>query len=133
MRDITFRAWDKKSKTMEYASFDKILLGLKHSIFFLTQSVIMQYTGLKDKNGKEIYEGDIVEVIANNQFKGKRFVIKYQKEWGGFIADEGFDRKRGYGDLFFLAKNKKWHENDKLGCDEIKVIGNIYENPELLK
>ena len=89
---------------------------------------LLQYTGLKDKNGKgrwskEIYEGDIIE-----DKRGERFVVKYQQEWGAFIADQGDS-----GELFFLSQNKKWSGDDKLSASGIKVIGNVFENPELLE
>jgi uncharacterized phage protein (TIGR01671 family) len=74
---------------------------------------IMQYTGLKDKNDKEIYEGDIVE------WKGERFKVSYKqdKHYIGYIATKD-DTKLSYIHI--------WYDN-------IEIIGNIYENPDLLK
>lgn len=72
---------------------------------------LMQYTGLKDKNGKEIYEGDIL----NNYIIGVNFEIKWLNQDAGFYA---------------LAYNYHYDPND--WCIKGEVIGNIYENPELL-
>jgi len=69
-----------------------------------------QYTGLKDKNGKEIYEGDIVQIISS----GKIHEIIYHKCSFGIILNN---------DVFAPIY---WHE-------DINVIGNIHENPELIK
>ena len=83
----------------------------------------MQFTGLKDKNGKEIYEGDIVQ--TKNKFDK---VVQEREITFGELVDynEGYKIKVGIG---FNIHNK-----DK-GCFEYteEVIGNIYENPNLLK
>ena len=115
MRDYRFRAWDKRFNTMRY--------GNPMSIFYLNNSdhELMQYTGLHDKNGKEIYEGDIVKV---NGWNGKN-IIKYYKEWAGFGLD-GSDWKMSYIHTPFEDSRKGFNV-------EYEVIGNIYDNPELLK
>ena len=77
----------------------------------------MQFTGLKDKNGKEIYEGDIVktnETFSKNIIKKVEWIIKIS---GWNIHPEHIGKK----------------PTEKMHCSHLEVIGNIYENPELLK
>ena len=80
--------------------------------------ILMQSTGIKDKNGVEIYEGDIVETVYNGEvFAG---VVVYDLSEVDFKVTDG---KEKYGRNFqYLAGN-----------DENEVLGNIYENPELLE
>lgn len=78
--------------------------------------VVMQFTGLKDKTGKEIYEGDIVEADSENgEVKG---IVR----WDGIRA--AFYIRFGEYDLYFPSGPKP---------ERFIVIGSIYENPELLK
>jgi len=115
MRPIKFRAWDKRatSKQLEhprtrmvYCSLEAICRG-NITLFDYQNWIIMLSTGLLDKNGKEIYEGDFVE----DDMKQKEAVVMEYGEW------------RVYGrSLWQESKSKR-----------IEVIGNIYENPELLK
>ncbi len=127
MRPIKFRAWDKKTKEFRQDNFTdptdndtKMLLvdmngtcwveGNKTGIDDVSDRfILMQYTGLKDKQSKEIYEGDIVESSLD---KEERDVITFKG--GEFNAHE---LGTGSSDL----------EN------YFKVIGNIYENKELLE
>ena len=86
--------------------------------------VIMQFTGLKDKNGKEIYEGDILEHIVKHNPKqmGKTFrnTVEY---FNGNICGWRIRNKS-----FHFKLTENWLFNQ-----EPEVIGNIHENPELLK
>ncbi|HDR3343509.1 TPA: hypothetical protein QCN45_001218 [Bacillus cereus] len=75
---------------------------------------VMQYTGLKDKNGKEIYEGDILEFSGNVVALG---IVKYNENFATFQACNG---------------NSGWLFGNESGTN-IEILGNIYENPELVK
>jgi len=99
MREIKFRAWNPKTKEI----IDNIFLVPGES----TENV-MQYTGLKDRNGKEIYEGDIVKDEGVVFKKDAAFQVKNYPLMNFFI--EGFEDKKS----------------------KLEVIGNIHENPELL-
>ena len=86
----------------------------------------MQYTGLKDKNGKEIYEGDIISYKALKE-KRKDKIFRNVIEWANYSGTLGWiirgNDKRVY---IPLNSNQVFNHN-------IEIIGNIYENPELLK
>lgn len=127
MRTIAFRAWDTKNKRMEYKP--KIAVPLNpfplNDIFFQLDTVWMQNTGLSDRNGKEIYEGDIIQ--AHPHYDGDKVgigVVIYEPENISFIIEE-----RG--------ATPKWTFNGPEGTNwmqnYIEVIGNCFENPELLK
>lgn len=135
MRPIKFRAWDRKSKKMRTVDDLKNLWTLCNhggevktipNVIVINQSYkgddlelvvdkdcdLMQYTGLKDKTGKEIYAGDLLKDEQGNigkvfwQNSQAHFAINWQRKDGSYDTDCCF----GYGE----------------------VIGNIYENPELL-
>lgn len=118
-REIKFRAWDKENEEMYDVAMIDVETGevayTDHPTGYnadalLEQVELMQYTGLKDKNGKEIYEGDVIKAesrLWQADFKDGCFV--------------GVD-----------FKNVAWDELVNIGYGETEVIGNIYENPELL-
>lgn len=122
MREIKFRAWDKQEKKMQYNDDITIMvkwttdepLPLNRNFEENDLQLMLQYTGLKDKNGKEIYEGDIVEY--------------FEEYMDGSMDDESQIEEIEYIDgCFYPIGNSLYSGNN------IEVIGNIYENPELLE
>lgn len=89
-----------------------------------------QYTGLKDKTGKEIYEGDIIKNYwynCNGKFIGGLYVVKF----GEHLTSLDYYACAAYG--WYAANNEETHTLHNLPQDNgIEVIGNIHENPELL-
>lgn len=117
MRDIKFRAWDSLGGKM-YSWTELLNQNLKN-IFTIPEQCgysIMQYTGLKDKNGKEIYEGDVVKVFTNKEWRIG--IIIY--EHSGFTIDVTNNKELEYGRTSIIE-------------NLTEVIGNIYDNPELLE
>lgn len=124
MREIKFRAWDKKTKIMidlvkmtPLSVDSKLLPGV--FLPFEDNWELMQYTGLKDKNGKEIYEGDTVRLGEGSKGyetrPGKAAIIYRSAQYFAQHTDGG------------------WFRMGSMNPENIEVIGNIYENPELLE
>ncbi len=114
MREIKFRAWDGERKKMFCPTKEDGNLGFFHIIanWDYSKREIMQYIGLKDKNGVEIYEGDIIKGYKN-------FTVKY-----GLHYYEG-----GYESIgFYLSHNGSPNIEDyHFEWEDCEVIGNIYE------
>ena len=118
MREIKFRAWAVASHCMFYPNWethDGILSEIPNTI-------LMQYTGLKDKNGTEIYEKDVLNVCNGSinliPWMDKLYEVKYQLNKGWNIC------------MFCWDKTGKSVMDSTHWCE---VVGNIYKNPELLK
>ena len=123
-REIKFAFWNKQKKEMwSVQSVDWKIREVCNGgdIASLDDGILLQYTGLKDKNGKEIYEGDILKHIP--AFEANYFV-KYLT--GGFYLCPD---NKDYGEYFASLFAGYDYKNQ---CNSIEIIGNIYENPELL-
>ena len=123
MREIKFRAWDTKAKQMHYEPKEDGFLDGIHPTFVLHYRLfpphdarfeLMQFTGLKDKNGKEIYEGDVVNYDRESFANGLTGLV----EWSG--------------SGFYIAKHIQLVTLVEKFNSDIEIIGNIHENPELL-
>lgn len=148
-REIKFRVWEPLNKNMHFLNFalyenkghvNHWVLPLNHqccsdknyTIMNLNNVEIMQYTGLKDKNGKEIYEGDILRCKCLKKCKLDSYaekVIQYKNsliEWWESGCNLGYRLRDSKGKTMMI---KPTH----LRTMEVEVIGNIYENPELLE
>jgi uncharacterized phage protein (TIGR01671 family) len=133
MRSIKFRAWDNETRKMysiralffnDDGSISGILSDPEMGGVFLGQKthvdgkyyddfILMQNVGFLDKNGSEIFEGDIYE----------GYVIRYAANLHEFLG----------GEAGWFYERDGWESFNKLECDEdIEIIGNIYENPELM-
>ncbi len=121
-RLFKFRAWDKKANGWN----NNVKIDKDGSLYPMTeedkydwsidclQLIIMQYTGLKDKNAKEIYEGDII-TCENYTMYGGKYKVCWRQDFMAFMFD------------LELVSPDYLHD-----AEGIEVIGNIYENPQLL-
>lgn len=116
-RTIKFRAWDKTNNRFVFARLEKDGWHIVDDIRNCGElSDWEQYTGLKDKNGKEIWEGDIVKF-------GAQLGSVAEVKW--LIKNAGFLVKDKWGDWQWLY--------DVVASTNCEIIGNIYENPDLLE
>lgn len=136
MRPIRFRVWDNHiRKFIEHRQKDKLIkrqfgFGTRKTLILTQQQfTFLEYTGLTDKNGREIYEGDIVRLINATGFTSLAevknndgcFDVEFQK---GLAVFDGvhhqYTKYRDYVKVY-------------VANHAIEIIGNIYENPELLE
>ena len=126
-REIKFRAWNGNNIVDLYQTTPLALKDdLKIDGVFVPFGVnweIMQYTGLKDKKGVEIYEGDICK--ANNWTLDENFILDIEEEY--FIGNVYFSNH-----WFGFAISENGSDSPICHIAELEVIGNIYENPDLL-
>ncbi len=140
MEEIKFRAWlwkhlkvvdvtriDFEAQEITYQEIDfEYDDVIREKIALFKDISLLQYTGLKDKNGTKIFVGDIIKqtyIYENNfEFFTKEIilVVKYEKEWCQFILDHSKD------------PDGNWDSFCEVDLEELEVIGNIYENRDLL-
>ena len=117
MREIKFRAWDKLNKEMfnvEIMDFQERKVYRDTVSYCKFENIeLMQYTGLKDRNNKEIYEGDIIFL------HGSKYKVIFKTEGARFVLrNNEFELE-----ITFINNNN----------ERMEIIGNIYENPELME
>jgi uncharacterized phage protein (TIGR01671 family) len=127
-RETKFRAWDTERKKMYGLDTEQFGFQFKKDgwayhdygaecIYTTSRTgVLMQYTGLKDKNGKEIYEGDIVKMKEEYSDKIYNTKVEWSEQFAGFSPYVDYD-----SDCDIYTEGR-----------DTEVIGNIYENTELL-
>ena len=131
MREILFRGKRTINGDWVYGDFvhGNERKSLRDSIFVydsetqsfndyeINPSTLGQYTGMKDKNGKLIFEGDIVKTDKFSE-PNKQYIIKYDLQFGAFIGQDRYN-------VYFVTFDGN--------SGEFEVFGNIYDNPELLE
>lgn len=115
-REIKFRAWTPNYGGVmrtpnELFIVGGVVIGANIGLIDAAGITLMQYTGLLDKNGKEIYEGDILRVNIGGDVQDSLYEVKDMRE------------------LFSEFR----HDDSYYQFYEVEIVGNIYENPELLK
>jgi uncharacterized phage protein (TIGR01671 family) len=131
-REIKFRVWSKETKSFLHA--DDIAICNNGNVLIydwhhdygkswgpsFDNHAIQQYTGLKDRNGVEIYEGDVIESFYSGKYPEpiEVHVVKAETRCGGFSP-------------FVDKYDTEWYAGE-FEQPNIEVIGNLYENPELL-
>ena len=128
MREILFRGkridngeWVEgyfvNLRLIHYQKHQPIITDNNAVSYDVDPSTVGQYTGLCDKNGKKIFEGDIVKTDKFSE-PNKQYIIKYDLQFGAFIGQDRYN-------LYFVT-----FDGDG---GEFEVIGNIHDNPELLE
>ena len=128
MREIRFKAWDKVNGEM--IPWNRLLNGHNLRNVFMRPEmcglILMQFTGLKDKNGVGIYEGDIVKVISDYGWEDVSDVI-----FG--LTDKRYGSCPAFCMPMVETESNSFSEVFDSGDYEVEVIGNIYQNKDLLE
>lgn len=121
-REIKFRGWNGRRWTREYTLNEMLCEYLENNGL---KEKWVQYTGLKDKNGKEIYEGDICYPVRNTEPYVVAFGTHETCEGDYYSSTaHGFYLKAVYPEPYIAERSLPYYSG-------IEIIGNIYENPEL--
>jgi len=132
MKDIKFRAWDKEYRQMQYVGqmhfshprgttpnvLEYICLDKHDTLYYADKFILMQFIGLKDKNGVEAYHKDI---CSGKWPYSDKCIIEWDNKRCGFYL-------KPIGGTNFCAYDKGY----KLNANKFEIIGNVHENPDLL-
>lgn len=118
MRDIKFRVWTGNQMLSAFTLFD-----IQNELASVSaRDIILQYTGVDDKNGTPIFEGDIVEGMCLGYYDDEEFkdVVEFSK--GSFC----FSKEKWKDGTY------DWYSLENYDSEDLVVVGNIYENPDML-
>ncbi|MCY7829869.1 YopX family protein [Bacillus spizizenii] len=131
--NTAYRVWD--GEQMHYWDDEGLSLTIEGENWYLygkdtefitsnktAHTALMWGTGLKDKNGKVIYDKDITEESYTHPMSKENIIDRYVIE-----------RKNGFDRMDHVSKKEGFYRHLWLRSDEVKVIGNVFENPELLE
>lgn len=138
MRELKFRVWDRDAKhfcgnlkkylldvhtsELQVANYSDLYEEWYYSQNMDTYYTIQQYIGLKDKNGKDVYEGDIIQYNVGSSYENMNFIVQWSEDSLGYIIQSQS------GDIL---TNSWTPDGNRFNFIELK--GNVFENPELLK
>jgi hypothetical protein len=128
VREFKFRAWEKNLGEIipiHSINFETKMVNIESAWRLFDEVELMQYTGLRDMNGKDVYEGDIVK--ASSQGSWGTFEVKWRQE----ASPQWILYPAWQSEKFWSLHGTKLPNGDYV--DMIEIIGNIYENPELIK
>lgn len=143
-RQIKFRVWARAWKPPQMIALSDLQIHgqktIADALDYVVNSpnfILMEFSGLLDKNGREIYEGDIVEFFFfKKEGKTERTVAQVIYDTDSAEFKVRFDDKKGWPISMLMAfsdiHDKEWNAKNRIAKLELSVIGNVYENPDLL-
>lgn len=142
MKNLKFKAWIISQKRMiDVYGFNQNFVFAKdynspengENIIEINDCVLLQFTGFKDIDGNDIYEGYIIGFTAvRDGTQKKRFEIYFENKCGSYWCKNGQE----LCNVLNEQNNDDWKRSqnwDIIDCQYVRIIGNIYQNPELLK